>query len=266
MNFERIEELAKQAQNMIETQLDCKLDVEFASYTVETGPEIARELRERIAPGRWEEKFGTKEYYASLGAEAVVGSEKNAILVRTDTDFDDYLMLHVLLHEFSHIFLIRNEYLNGEDFYDSFCRDSDDANVISGYSIWREYAAEVLARGLDPLYRYSSISKESKIVKAGLKNINSVGSVDEQRRIVTDMLTTVMTSASFYRAKDWDEFQQTCSRYLPMDIVGNIIKLVYDHMKRKGVPFWKINEDFIADLGYDYGFILIRRRLVGLKK
>ena len=121
-----------------------------------------------------------------------------------------------ILHEFSHIFLIRNEYQDGNNFFDSCCKDSDDADVISGYSIWREYAAEVLACGLDPLYRCSSISKESKIIKAGLKNINSVGPVDEQRRIVTDMLTTVMTSASFYRAKDWDEFQQTCSRYLTL--------------------------------------------------
>ena len=266
MKPERIEKLAKQAQNIIETQLDNKLDAEFAFYTVETGPEIARELRERINPGKWEEKFGTKEYYASLGAEAVVGPEKNAILVRTDTDFDDYMMVHVLLHEFSHIFLIRNEYHDGEDFLDSCCRDSNDGDVISGYSIWREYSAEILARGLDPLYRYSSISKESKTIKAELKNINSVGSVEEQRRIVTDMLATVMTSSRFFRAKDWDEFQQTCSRYLPMDIVGNIIKLVYDRMKREGVPFWKIDEDFIAELGCAYGFVRARMLLVGLKK
>ena len=130
---EKILQLVYQTMEEINQKLGTdfsKDKIEIAFFTPATGVSVYEKLCERYFPKYLTQEYKQKGYFETFAAMAFIGEEKDGILIREDVDLSAFEWHHMILHEFSHIIVCREE-LNGEMFYDKYCVDYTD-NTIAG--------------------------------------------------------------------------------------------------------------------------------------
>ena len=267
---EKIHQLVYQTMEEINQKLGTdfsKDKIEIAFFTPTTGISVYEKLCKRYFPKHLTQEYRQKGYFETFAAMAFIGEEKDGILIREDVDLFAFEWHHMILHEFSHIIVCREE-LNGEMFYDKYCVDYadntiEDGCINAGYAIWREFSAEVFALDLDdaiyPYYLNDAKDRIDELVSLiTAKNSNA-------KEAMQKLLNVIFKSDDYYLSKSADEFISRIkkSRVSNILIFASIIRLVFEQLSHKCA--WKINVDFIREFGSQYllclGLIALKKRI-----
>lgn len=240
--------------------------IEIAFFTPTTGVSVYEKLCERYFPKHLTQEYKQKGYFETFAAMAFIGEEKDGILIREDVDLSAFEWHHMILHEFSHIIVCREE-LNGEMFYDKYCVDYadntiEDGGINAGYAIWREFSAEVFALDLDDaIYPYSLNDAKRRIDELvpfiSVENPNA-------KEAMQKLLNIIFKSDDYYLSKNADEFISRIkkSKVSIILIFEVMIRLVFEQLSHKCA--WKIDIDFIREFGCQYllclGLIALKNR------
>lgn len=123
-------------------------------------------------------------------------------MVRTDIDYMPNELRHTLLHELAHIYCVHDE-LNGKYFFDLYCNGTaptaeKDEIINTGYAIWRECIAEVIAIELDDTCYITSLSSKKKYLSSLIDKIDP----HNGKLAMSIILTAVMTSEEVEKSKE----------------------------------------------------------------
>ena len=198
----------------------------------------------------------TEEHIKTVVAETFVygnsvDRDVSGILIREDMDASEHNVLHILLHELSHIFITLNE-IEGGHFYDCFCASNpkteteriEDGYMNAGYAIWRELAAEIMATSIDPRPGYY-LSDESDAIQEAVHSLQS-GECDA-KTVMHNLLVDVVFSSEFAE-KTWQEIEPLLRKEgIPFP---KTIEMIYYQLEQK--RFYYITPEFIYKLGTMY--------------
>ena len=222
--------------------------IEFICCTAGTASDICRE---RIPETRNDPRYNDLDHFLGIGAE-VFTETGNRILVRTDLDVSETMMLHIILHEIGHIYADRHEY-GGKSFREMHCEEGAPGEIRKGYSVWMEFIAEILADMTDPSFTFGHqlnrrfLSKAEKDVKLAYDpdSLVLIGTEKADMRI-HEILTHIFTSYSFISSRTFKSFKEkVCIHWLDL-----LLELIYGQLHKK--DFISIDEDFISSLGSEY--------------
>ena len=237
--------------------------VELAFFTPKNGVAVYEEICTRYFKRHLSEKYKSPDFFENFAAMAMIGDIKDGILVREDMDIPEYEWHHIFLHELSHILACREE-IGGELFYDRFCMDyaespEEDGYINAGYAIWREFSAELFAMDLDDDCTPFSINE----VKNYIINLCKEITLDNPnaKEAMYRLLIYLFKSDDYYLSKDADEFLERikkCGVSVVLDFEP-VIRLIFAHLA--GESAWKIDVDFITELGFLYSLSITDKRL-----
>lgn len=236
--------------------------VELAFFTPKNGVAVYEEFCTRYFKRQLSEKYKLPEFFENFAAMAMIGDIKDGILVREDMDIPEYEWHHIFLHELSHILACREE-IGGELFFDLFCVDyaespEEDGYINAGYAIWREFSAELFAMDIDDGCVPFTISSVKKYIINLCKEIT----FDEPnaKEAMYRLLIFLFKSDDYYFSKNEDDFIKhisNCGLSVVLDF-ESVIRLVYQHLA--GDSSWKIDVDFIMELGFLYTLSIVNKR------
>ena len=236
--------------------------VELAFFTPKNGVAVYEEFCIRYFKRQLSEKYKSSGFFENFAAMAMIGDIKDGILVREDMDIPEYEWHHIFLHELSHILACREE-IGGELFYDLFCVDyaespEEDGYINAGYAIWREFSAELFAMDIDDGCVPFTISSVKKYIINLCKEIT----FDEPnaKEAMYRLLIFLFKSDDYYFSKNEDDFIKhisNCGLSVVLDF-ESVIRLVYQHLA--GDSSWKIDVDFIMELGFLYTLSIANKR------
>lgn len=257
MSYNKYYQMAENARGLINDTFDYDIEAELLLYTPDTGPKLIKSLLERIDPDQWEEYYNTKEFYDTALAQAFVGPTANAIIFQTETNDNNLRLQHAMIHEYAHIFVLRNE--QGGKLINTKLHKGDSA-FFCGYKIWGEFIADYLASCLDSIYKPLNANELEKAVKDDLITIANSASLYpyNQTGPYANILRNVFYSYAFIRKNNWNEFKKYCDKHLPMDLLGYSIELVYKQICNRQKDCWEITEDFVEELGTSFKSALIK--------
>lgn len=236
--------------------------VELAFFTPKNGVAVYEEFCIWYFKRQLSEKYKSSGFFENFAAMAMIGDIKDGILVREDMDIPEYEWHHIFLHELSHILACREE-IGGELFYDLFCVDyaespEEDGYINAGYAIWREFSAELFAMDIDDGCVPFTISS----VKKHIINLCKEITFDEPnaKEAMYRLLIFIFKSDDYYFSKNEDGFIKhirNCGLSDALDF-ESVIRLVYQHLA--GDSSWKIDVDFIMELGFLYTLSIANKR------
>lgn len=237
-------------------EFDYNFDADnFVIQGINVGPDrekIFEDFCTKYFPFRLNDNYKCDEYYLFL-ASAFPGkkvTDKQGILVRTDIEWDEKKIYHIMLHELAHIYCVHNE-LDGKIFYDEYCEDyakdmETDGQINAGYMVWREYIADMLTcecEDAEVSYLYEKFGVLSSL-KRGIDR--ATGKV-----IISKILFEIMSSADVLKTNTWEEAKQSIIDLELFDFPAYIdmFELVFRKFKSGSI---KIDIDFIMRLGFLY--------------
>jgi hypothetical protein len=116
-------------------------------------------LCEICCPRRILNESQEAELATGVRANAIIGEERSAVIVRIDYKLPEQGLQTVMFHEFMHIYCAKTE-VDGEHFIDIFGNGltiDDDDTVDAGYHLWSEFVAQYFAlihtEDSKPMYR-----------------------------------------------------------------------------------------------------------------
>ena len=242
-------------------EMNAKLETDFSEDTVEiaffvpnNGIAVYEALCSRYFPSHLSEDYKKESFFLSFAAMAFVGEEKDGILIREDLDLSLAEWHHIILHELSHLLVIREE-LNGENFYQKYCVDyaentEEDGIINAGYAIWREFSAEVFALDLDDSIMPYSLNDASSRINKLLPLISPPDPIAKEA--LQKSLNYLFKSDDYYFAEDEEEFIERIAKSKAKKLLDFelVIRHIYKHLSHECA--WEIDLDFIRDLGYFY--------------
>ena len=126
-------------------------------FTAENGKEVYEEFAAKYG---FQHEEVTKESFVTVGGEAFAfgyheGQEVDGIMLREEVPLLE--LYHIVLHELSHIYCMREE-IEGGHYFKRFCAGNPttreeiiaDGTMNAGYAVWREFIAEYFAQAVDP--------------------------------------------------------------------------------------------------------------------
>jgi len=203
------------------------------------------------------------EFENTIGANALIGREKSAVLVRIDSRETKKGLREVMFHELSHIFCGKTE-MDGEHFVDIYgsghTPDENPENKIydgqlnAGYVVWSEFIAQYYALRYVNKGKYSVADLTSDLL--GLLNEVSISDVSWGKR------SFAMVCSYLFLCHDVSDFIELLeeSDFLFADSNPNGAQtraalqrcLLHLRENMQSEKPWKICENFIAELGMKY--------------
>lgn len=195
-----------------------------------------------------------EEGYFDFRASAFVGKDNggiDGILVRTDIDYMPNELRHTLLHELAHIYCVHDEF-DGKDFFDLYCNGiapttDEDEIINTGYAIWRECIAEVIAIELDDTCYITPLSSKKKYLSSLIDKIDP----NNGKLAMSMILTAVMTSEEVEESKEWKGASNSLARLKLFEepMFHDIFEKVFLQLRN---GFCEIDFDFIFEIGTIY--------------
>ncbi len=235
----------------------------LAFFTPANGITMYESFCERYFPKSLAEKYKVKGYFEGFAAQAFVEGDLNGVLIRSDPPFADEEWDRIFLHEISHIYCTRNE-IEGGCFFDRFCMGEGlaDGAINSGYAIWREAIADIMADTVANEYTQFNIWDIQDNVQY-LYDQMEIENPDS-KKIMSVILSQIMLCHEVAGTEQWEEAEAAIkdALFFPESNMMDLLKLVFDNLHRD--PFWKISVEFIMDLGDLYMAVLTRKRFRGI--
>lgn len=218
---------------------------------------IFEEFCSKYFPYRLNDNYKRDEYYQFI-ASAFPGKnavDKQGILFRMDVKIDENELYHIMLHELAHIYCTHNE-LNGKIFYDEYCEDYAkdrelDGQINAGYSIWREFIAELIAIECNLACDRHYLFQKEKLINFYKSNIN----ICDGKLAISKILEEVMLSVDVLNAENWQQAEKVIkeSNLFEQPMYMELFKLVYIQLKESYIS---IDIEFVKELGFIYLMIL----------
>lgn len=222
-------------------------------FQTENQQEAFEQFCKQYFPDRLTDRYKEDGYF-DFHASAFVcegQSSPDGILLRTDIERTPATLYHILLHELAHIFCTRNE-LDGDSFYKCYCMDStlsseEDGAINSGYAIWRELIAEVIAFEMDDNCDVLPLGSKEEILRYYEEELE----VGDRKRAVSMILCEALTSEECEMSATWNTAQKKLAKYKPFDnpLFMDLLELVFRKLRKSLV---EIDRDFILELGSLY--------------
>ena len=187
-------------------------------------------------------------------ANAIIGREKSAVVLKIDYRIDEESLRRIVFHELMHIYCGKTE-MDAEHFIDVFgsghTPDPDpedttyDGYLSAGYFVWNEFIAEYFAtvKTGQPIHMFVDIAD----YVCGLLGEICVTNAESKTIFA-------MTSAYILTCGDIDGVIDEIDGLAESRETGNALKSclrdLYDHVRTEKP--WKITEEFIADFGCKY--------------
>lgn len=204
-------------------------------------------------------------------ANAIIGREKSAVIIKTDYKISYDELKHDVFHELMHIYCGKTE-MDTEHFIDVYgsghTPDSDpedtdyDGFLSAGYFIWSEFIAEYYAIKETEAKKHTFPAIADRVLSLlGEINMANKGS----------KTTFAMMSAYILNCRDIDGIigkiggsdfvirAETPDGEKALSMLGKCLRYLYDHMRTEKP--WKITEEFIGDLGSIYASFTVMNSL-----
>ena len=174
---------------------------------------------------------------------------------------DERLTIHSLLHELSHVFCGVNE-IDGGGFYGRFCLNNEDTQydgyINSGYAIWREAIAEVMANSIYPIEQPENLGTKRMQMqidnyKGHLKPAMPPGNNPTEKYALSNMIDVIMNTTDVRNGIQWEELEKKLKEHdTPyLGVVEAVFRKMTEGRNVDGVliPNYKTTPEFIATLG-----------------
>ena len=265
-NIERTIETSKKLFNAaVGEQFFTDQNLKIGFFTPENGVEVYEQFCREYFPRYLAENYRKQGYMQSFLAQAFCNGGTYGILVSLRSEAPMEQWPAVILHEMSHIFCIEKE-CNGENFYQSYCGDNAGSFTAAGYAVWREFVADYMAAHIFDYLSLSTAKLRETVreLDADILHINPDAKMNMSR-----LLAHVFWNRQVRKAKSGKEIieflaknrvfsSKTCTeRYY------QIINHMYSQLSKP--EYWKINVEFIDDLGELY-LTLISQKAVDTQK
>lgn len=215
----------------------------------------AKSLCAEYVPDKVLNESQVRQLANSITANALVGKEKSAVIVRIDYKQDKRDWKWILFHEFIHIFCAKSE-MDGEHFIEIYGSGTTpeipdmtheektyDGLLVAGYFVWSEFIAQYYA--LTKAAPIKSVADVSDYVNHLLGEVNLVSDEDSRASFA-------MACSTLLACRDAGETVSMLNEpdeEMPETQKAFICCLTYLHNHLQGEKPWKINEEFIAGLG-----------------
>lgn len=235
--------------------------IEFA--TREKMAERAKAICVLYVPGKTFNDSQTWELENTIGANALIGREKSAVLVRLNNKTTKKHLREVIFHELSHIYCAKTE-MDCEHFIDIYgsghAPDENpekkiyDGQLNAGYVVWSEFIAEYYALRYVNKNKYSVENLTNDLFDL-LDEVN-ISDIHGSKRAFA------MVCSYLFFCNDVDEFIELLGEHnflfddkkqggtLSRESFRNCLLKLRDNLQ-KDKP-WKISKDFIEELGIKY--------------
>ena len=216
-------------------------------------PEFIKDYSEAVEPDMFE-----PGYYETFRAEAFVTPERYGIIVRTDTGEDANEWRHLIFHELSHIYCMTHELKDGENFQKKYIdvlpkEFTFEAGALAGgYSVWKEFVAEFMARLLDVFQVDFTIRHNARNTERVLDEIDRA--VVDIRECIIGVLLDTMTTRDILNEPDKKAAFKKLERFerLQSPSWQGLLSTVFDQIFDPDRDFWEIDSEFIHELGDRY--------------
>ena len=236
-------------------------------FQTENQQKVFEEFCKQYFPDRLTDRYKEDDYF-DFHASAFVGegeSGVDGVLLRTDIERTPATLYHILLHELAHIFCTRNEF-GGDSFYKRYCMDDtlsseEDGAINSGYAIWRELIAELIAFEMDDNCLVLALEDKENILRYYMEELE-----DGNRKMAVSMiLCEALTSREGEMSSTWSAAQKKIAKYKPFDnpLFMDLLELVFRKLRKN---FVEIDRDFILELGSLYLFLVTQLEVKKLQK
>ena len=255
-------------------------DVIVEFFTLDNAIERYVSLCQQYFPRKLDRKdYLNGELFEDAAAMALVGKEKVGMLFRSDLQDSATDFRHGVLHELAHIYCLLREMPRDEHFIDIYLgctpetdfltaeERQEDGILSAGYAIWCEFIADYIAVLLDAEgFEHDFRSGASYMSEM----LNGLGiGIPTSKRAMSNFLVTIMTCSDVNKAIGKVGSLVNAS-IRPM--LKQIVEMVYEHITLPVVGEWgadaaskcpwRIDRDFIRDLGYNYLALLARMMFV----
>lgn len=208
-------------------------------FQTENQQKVFEEFCKQYFPDRLTDRYKEDGYF-DFHASAFVGegeSNMDGVLLRTDIERTPATLYHILLHELAHIFCTRNE-LGRDSFYKRYCMDDtlsseEDGAVNSGYAIWRELIAELIAFEMDDNCLVLALESKEDILLYYMEELE-----DGNRKMAVSMiLCEALTSREGETSSTWSAAQKKIAKYKPFDnpLFMDLLELVFRKLRKNFV-------------------------------
>ena len=198
-----------------------------------------------------------------IGAKAFIGREKSTVLVRSNSKESVTGLREVMFHELVHIFCGKIE-MDGEHFIDIYgCGHTPDENPVNlmydgqlnaGYVVWSEFIAQYYALRLVHQKSISSARLSGELFALlGEVHVNDInGSKRAFAMVCSYMLSCADADRLIMRLSEpgyiFDDSEPFGAQ--TREAFTNCLPKLHKNLK-KDKP-WKINQNFIEELGAKY--------------
>lgn len=213
-------------------------------------------LCEQYRPRRIILKEYEEQLANGISGQAIIGEGKSAILICTKQPLLKANLPYIVFHELMHIYCAKIE-VDGQHFLDIYGSDTPyetDEVLHDGYHIWSEFIADYYAVKHTQRGQFTFESVRDDILQCLEKDITGEGK-DSRRDFVCaclNLLTMHEAEAVLPRLTDSDIIfsgNSTKAQNIRR-IFANCVQLLYKQIQT--TKPYKINEDFIVELGESY--------------
>lgn len=221
--------------------------------------ECARVLCRKYVPDKIINDAQAEDMENNVGANAFIGRDKSAIVVRTSRQMNKDECRITIFHELMHIYCGKLE-MDGEHFIDIYDSGTTPENpkmtpmekvydgfLVAGHQVWSEFIAQYYALKHIENYR-PEVEQISDYINGMLSSVGQNG-------IKGDKYALASACARWLTCSDADEAVNLLKKD-PDEAVAEqeafeaCLFLLHEHMKAQKP--WKINKEFITDLGQKY--------------
>lgn len=231
-------------------------------FTAENGKEVYEEFAAKYG---FPHEEVTKESFVTVGGEAFAfgfyeGQEVDGIMLREEVPLLE--LYHIVLHELSHIYCMREE-IEGGHYFKRFCAGNPttreeiiaDGTMNAGYAVWREFIAEYFAQAVDPETDTIYHLYELEYSIGDITDNITAGNPNAKEDMSNVLLSIMLTQEALF--DEWEDIE-----IILKDIQFPFIRTAKDiwtHLQTES--YYKITPEFISKFGDDYLFDLSENSL-----
>ncbi len=220
----------------------------------------ARELCAKYVPDKIINESQAQQLNSSISANALIGKDKSVVIVRNNSKLSKQDWRRMLFHEFTHIYCAKIEMDEDNHFIEIYGSGttSDNPNMTrdekvydgvlsSGYVVWSEFIAQyyALKHTKKRIYTVAMISDYINGLIADVNLISGDAAKDSLAMACAYLLNCSDAEKTVAMLKEPDEDMQQAQRSF-LDCLFLL------HRQINKDRSWRINEDFIVEIGNAY--------------
>lgn len=242
-------------------------DIPFApeDIVIEFAPKAqmaarARALCAKYVPDKIINDSQARQLNATIAANALIGREKSAVLVRIDHRRSRQDWRTVIYHELAHIYCTKMEMDESEHFVEVYGSGTTpenpavareertyDGTLVGGYGVWSEFIAQYYALKHTESHE-NAVADRDEYINRLLADVN-IASGDSAKGALGMACAYLLTCSDAENTvamlkEPNDAMPQAQRAFL------NCLFLIHGQMQKEKP--WRIDEEFIADLGGAY--------------